>query len=68
MMRKKMTMMMMMLTILVWCEREVNTGDVEVDVGKAGEEGRERGLIMIIAITIIMTSIMMLLQQSNRAG
>ena len=33
-----------------------------------GWGGRERGLIMIIAITIIMTSIMMLLQQSNRAG
>ena len=47
MMRRMMTMMMrrklltmlvmMMMTILVWCEREVNSGDVEVDVGQAGD-------------------------------
>ena len=30
-----------MITILVWCEREVNTGDVEVDVGQAGEGGSQ---------------------------
>ena len=34
-----MMMMTMMMSILVWCEREVDAGDVEVDVGKA-----ERGL------------------------
>ena len=44
MMRRKMLamlvmtmMMMLMMTILVWCEREVNSGDVEVDVGQAGD-------------------------------
>ena len=36
MIRRKM-MVMMMMTILVWCEREVDTGNVEVDVGQAGE-------------------------------
>ena len=38
MMRKKMLamMVMLMMRILVWCEREVNSGDVEVDVGQAG--------------------------------
>ena len=42
MMMLMLMMMMMMMTILVWCEREVNTGDVEVDVGQAGERGNHQ--------------------------